>query len=160
METLEYKLNKHKIRALKFNQSLDLHDKNQNSFESLIQLSKDRKEMLIVKKKPNPNTQYVVGIDTVQLSRIAVKIKIGGLKERLRPHIGHKIRDKLAITKFNQIDAFVDSEVKTHTELKSVYSYLVSLMQRYDIRTNEPNINESESEDDLEELLDLQLSLR
>ena len=26
VETLEYKLNRHKIRALKFNNSLDLHD--------------------------------------------------------------------------------------------------------------------------------------
>ena len=146
------------MRAVKYNYSLDINDSNQNSYEAIVQLSKDRQSIIIVKKMPNPAKQYVIQIDAQELLRIKTVIKILTQKERLRPHIGHKIRDKSAIDQFNKIGEFVEDKSKTYTELKNVQIFLQNLMKRYGIRDEEPKDNESESEDDLEELLKAEAS--
>ena len=73
---------------MKYNHSLDINDSSQNSTESVLQLSKDKKSILILKKVPNPSKQYVLGVDTEELNRVKIIIKILTMKERVRPYIG------------------------------------------------------------------------
>ena len=73
---------------MKYNHSLDIKDSGQNSFESVLQLTKDKKTILVLKKIPNPSMQFVLGVDTEELNRIKMVIRILTLKEKVRPFIG------------------------------------------------------------------------
>ena len=120
----------------------------------MLQLSKDKKSILIYKKIPNPNKQYVIGVDTVELKRIKMVIKILTLKDRLRPYIGNKIRDVNTIKTYEKIEkVYLEDRSKTNFDLEGLIDFLQQLIVKYEIRLEEAGVNESESEDDIEELM-------